>query len=192
MADVEKKKVTQSLLVSDKELELLKSVFAENDELLETIRDLFFGLEITNDQKDSITSIFKNDDLKKLFIRRFLPEIRKGVPVGQSVDLWTGVEVIGKNPIEIVQVVTARAKLIEMVKVSLALLDNPNGSVVDLNFVPRIMGVGTDSDLQVELISRNQFISHVETQLIMIKVISGQKVESVEQAKQRLTNNSNK
>ncbi len=81
-----------------------------------------------------------------------------------------------------------------MTRVALALLDDPDGTVGSLDFEPNYeegmanMGIS----LQVFLIARNSFISHVETQLTMIKVIAGQKTESSEEAKKRLTQNSNK
>ncbi len=185
----EQKKLPQSLLVSDSEIALLKSVFAENDDLLRTVRNLFFGLELTQDEKTTIISTFANDDIKQLMKKRFLPSItNKEAPIGQTVDMWVGVEVRGKHPTEIFQLVSARKNQIEMIRQALALLENPDGDKIIVEFNP--LEVKQD-DLQIELLTRNNYISHIETQLIMIKVIAGQKEETVAQATKRMGKDSN-
>lgn len=184
----EKKKVTQSMLVSDNDIALLKSIFSDNDDLLKLVRNLFFGLELTAEEKELIVSTFKNDDARRLIRQRFIPYIRKDVPIGQTVDLWTGVDVKGKYKDEIYQSILGRKMLIEMTNKALGLLENPDDEKVSLDFNPTVVDI---NDLQVELIARNTFISHVEMQLMMIKIIAGQKTETVEGAKKRLTQDSN-
>lgn len=180
-------KVTQSMLVSDKEIAMIKDTFADNDELLQLIRNLFFGLALTKTEKDLIKSTFKDEDFKKCIRKRFLPGIAKDVPVGQTVDLWTGVEVEGKFDHQIIQIIQARELLIKNILMSLDLLDNPDGPKFDLSFV-----YDTNDTLGVKLLARNKFISHVEVQLVMLKIIAGKKVETPDEAKKRLTQNSNK
>lgn len=184
------KKTTQTLLVSDRELDLLKVVFADNDDLLRLVRNLFFGLELTKAEKDLIVSTFKNDDIRQLMSKRFLPEIGKDVPIGQTVDLWTGIDVKGKFRDEIYQVVMARESLIQMTRKALSLLENPDAEKVSLDYTSE--RVGTVDSLATDLLARNNFIGHIEVQLVMIKVIAGQKTESVEGAKKRLEKDSSK
>lgn len=189
------KKVTQSMLIADIEIGLLKSVFADNDDLLRLVKNLFFGLELNQDEKNLILLTFKADDIRLLMSKRFIPEIAKETPIGQTVDMWTGIQVKEKPEPVIYQLVATRAKSLAMLKVALNLLVNPDGVRPNLNFDPELSTgdlATLDNALQINLAARNEFISFVETQLIMIKAIAGIKEETVEQAKTRLTKDSNK
>lgn len=176
--------------ISDTEFEMLKSTFAERDELLKTIRNLFFGLSVTDDEKKQIKDLFgTNKVLRKLMRKQFLPEIQPDLPIGQAIDLWMTIDIKDKDSLQIRHIVEAREKLNGMIEKSLNLLEDPNETPVDLsawNRVPWVEGLDTS------LIARNQFISHIDQQLNTIKILAGMKTETVEETKKRLLQDSSK
>lgn len=170
------------------EIVLIQSVFKDNEELLKTIRSLFFGLELTKAEKDSVKSAFSGNKLFEIFSTRFSPRLSKDVPIGQTVDLWAGVDIRNLTKDGIYQAVMARDNLIKMTDKALALLKDPDGEPVDLSFNP----LNDITGLQVSLVARNSFLSHVETQLGLIKLIANQPSETIEETKKRIAKNSNK
>ncbi|MFA6314975.1 MAG: hypothetical protein WC648_01215 [Candidatus Paceibacterota bacterium] len=185
----EKRKV-QSMRISDAEFELLKSTFSEREELLKTIRNLFFGLPITDDEKKQIRETFSGEALRKLMRKQFLPELQNDLPIGQAIDLWMTIDLKDKAPEQARYIVIARKLLIEMVEQSLKLLENPDLVPVDLTEwqikeeAPDLVGTS--------LIARNTFISHTDQQLAVIRTLAGQKLETVEETKKRLLQDSSK
>lgn len=172
------------------EVKLIQSTFAGNERLLITIRSLFFGLPMTKTEKESVRSAFKADLLRKIFWKRFRPSLdNRDVGIGQTVDLWAGVDIRGQSRDAIYQSVMARKLLIDYTEKALKLLENPEGEIVDLNYDPEL---NISDQLHVKLVARNSFLSHIENQLSLIKLIADQKVESVDEAKARIVKNSNK
>ncbi len=185
----------KKLLVTDRDIELVKAFFADNDELLIVVRDLFLGFEMNENEKNLIRDTFsKNPELLALMHERFLPSLRKGVPIGQVVDLWRKISIQEKPDNFIYQSVETKRLVIEKMKVALALLENPDGVRVDLSVNGNVGEWNTLNQLmQTELMARNEFISLVETQCMMLKIVAGQKIETPQEAKERLINgNSNK
>ena len=173
--------------ITDVELELLKSTFADREELLKSIRNLFFGLPMSEDEKTEIKRTFSGEQLRKLMRKQFLPEIQADLPIGQCVDLWMTIDLKDKDISQIRQIVEARKELIDMIKVSLELLESVDGTPVNLNgWVNKVWADGLDSSL----IARNQFISHIDQQLAVIRTLAGVKTETVEETKKRLLQDS--
>jgi hypothetical protein len=106
----------QELRYSDAELAMLKTTFAENDELLKLVRKIF------------------------------LPELKFDAPIGQNIDLWMTIKVEELSPEEAL----------------------------------------------INLKARNSLIQHLEMCLNTIKILSGQKTESIDQVKERLMKDSSK
>ncbi len=189
MAENKRQQVSQ-MRITDEEFEMLKDTFADRDEFLKTIRNLFLGLEISEDEKKQITDLFgKNVKLRKLMRKQFLPEIQGDLPIGQAIDLWMTIDLKDKDIFQIQQVVGARRKLIDMIEIALKLLKDIDGDVVNLEAWEKLPWVeGTDT----ALIARNTFISHIDQQLQTIKVLAGMKKETVDETKNRLLQNSSK
>jgi hypothetical protein len=106
----------QEFRYTDAELAMLKTTFAENDELLKLVRKIF------------------------------LPELSFTAPIGQNIDLWMTIKVEELSPEEAL----------------------------------------------INLKARNSLIQHLEMCLNTIKILSGQKNESIDQVKERLMKDSNK
>lgn len=171
----------QQARISNHEKELLKSVFKNNEDLLLAVRNLFFGFELTKEEKDMIEGAFKDEAIRRLMRKIFLPELQRDIPIQQSVDLWMTVGIDGKAPDEIVTLLTARAILIRLLEHVLEFrLEEPS----DLT-------INKDTDL-AQLIARNQFIGHVELNLNIIRILANQEELSPEEQLERLKKDSNK
>lgn len=168
---MEKKAEGQQSPVNDKDVAVIKAVFKNNEALLKSIRALFFNMEITKEEKDLIQSTFKGSEILKIFHNRFYPQINRDSPIGQVQDVWLGVEqmVFGFPKDTIYQAVHYKEKALGMTKVALQLLENPDGLKVDVSYDSRQSLV---DDLGVNLLARNQYLRHIEGQLLYIKMIA--------------------
>lgn len=175
------------LRTPDEELGLLKTVFADNDNLLRILRNLFMGVELSAEEKQAVIAI--PVEVKKIVRKRFTGEFDKSTLVGQTSDPWAGIEVLGKTPEFIFQIIKAREQLIELVKRAMELLDDPNKKLPELTFHSTLL----DNDpWAIGFLARAGFLQQVDGQLSLIKVIVGTKSETVEQAKKRLQADSSK
>lgn len=170
---------------TEKDVALIQVTFKDNSGLLQIMRNLFFGLEMTADEKKTIVEAFKSDELKKLIHKRFNPTMSKDTLVGQTIDLWTGIDLVGKSPLEIQQTIAIRGNMIAMTRRALALLENPDGEKVVLDY-----GRTLSDELGIELTSRNRFIGHVEFQCSMLEVAANAKVETPEQTAKKVAKDS--
>lgn len=170
--------------VSDEEITLLNAAFADNEELLIAIRNVFFGIA-TESEKMYVQSVFDgNESLKKLMHKMFFPTISGEIPIGQTIDLWLTLECKDKTDEEVESQLIARQKLIDHIKKSLALLDDVSGETVNL-------GVTVKTKKETVL-ARTHFVQHIEGVLMQIKLLAGQKNETPEEIKAKLAQNSSK
>ena len=173
---------------TDQQLELFKNTFSDNQESLKTIRKAFLELPLTDNEKDSLTYLFKdNEPLQKAIRLMFLPELDGDMPLGQNMDLYMTVEIENLPPDFVHLVLKARAQLIELLEQGLANLLTP---VESDKFTYRLTG-DAEADF-IWLKARNTFITHIDQSLLQIKFLSGKKSETVEETKTRLAKDSGK
>ena len=160
--------------VNAEEIKLIRAVVDEP--LLKSVRALFLGLNPTKADKALVKGAFANKILRDVMKRRFYPTLDRDQPIGQVQDVWLGVEqmVFGMARDTIEQAVAYKELALDYTKKALALLENPEGEAVDLSYSPKIDGA---SGLQIKLLARNQFIRHVESQLLFLFLISKTKEE---------------
>lgn len=172
----------KELNVSDKEIELIKSIFAGNDDLLKAIRSCFFGFELNDTERLLIKTIATNKDVIKLMLKRIIPTLSRETPVGQVMDSWMGVEqqLIGQSRDSIYQTIKTREEVIKLIELGFNRLEDES---VKIDLTPQY----ADSDLlAVKLLTRNAYVRQIETQLYYLKIIAGMKSESVAEAKKRM------
>lgn len=167
----------QPINLNEKEIELIQRTFKGNEDLLKSIRALFLGLTVTDTEKETIRTTFALDELRAIMRRRFYPTLDRDTAIGQVQDVWLGVEqmVFGNSRDAIYQAVHYKAQALKMTEQALKLLIDPSGTQVDLTYDPQ--GSAVD-DLQVFLLARNQYIRHVEQQLLFLKIIAEQPAPS--------------
>jgi hypothetical protein len=180
------------LMYSGKDIDIIKKVFADNDDLLIVVRKLFFGLDLTDAEKESIKGTFKDKDIRDVLQRKVYGLNDFTTPVGQLSDFWLGVEtqVFGAGRDAIQQAVESKQIVFGMFEKAMALLENPDAEKVNIN-VAQLPDLMTDP-LQVHLIARNLYMKAVETSLLTMKSIAGMKQETTEEAIKRLTKDSSK
>lgn len=183
-------KEPQPLMYSNKDIDLIKSAFAENDEILISIRKLFFGVEVSGDEKESIKSTFSNPELVDVFRRKVYGVNNFDTPVGQLSDFWLGAEsqIFGATRDTVFQVIESKKMVLEMFEKSFKLLNNPDGEKVTVEFTANSLV----DDLGVNLIARNLYMKAIETSLLSLKALAGKKTESVEETVKRLQRDSSK
>jgi len=159
--------------LNEKEIDLIQRTFRGNEELLKSIRALFFGMPVTDNEKKVIRDTFSNPELLSIMWRRFCPSLDKETPIGQVQDVWLGVEqqVFGFPEGTIRQAVLYKHYAVEWTKTGLALLENPDGPGVNVEYSPISYRIDADP-LAIHLLARNQYIRHVETQLSFLHVIA--------------------
>lgn len=187
------KKKTQTMRISDLELELIKSLFADNEALLFIIRKVFIQADITEEESKLIEQSFKTDEVHKMMRKVFLPEIDTDVPLGQNIDLWMTIDLKDKNPDELFTHLIAREKVIAFIEEGLSRLKIPVKAGTDKLIKFSIAEEKAKAEeTYINLLARNTVINHVDQQLIQIKLLAGQKTETIEQTKSRLQKDSTK
>lgn len=177
------------LNTNEEENKIIKSTFKDNDFLLKAMRALFLGLELTDDEKTLIKSTFSDKGLLRIIYKKFLPTLDKESPIGQVQDIWLGVEqmVFGMTKETIYQAINYKELALNMTARALALLENPNGERIDVSFNPM---TNINDEYGINLLARNQYIRHVESQLMFLKVIAEQKEEDTKEQQKRIAQNS--
>lgn len=170
--------------VDEKELDLIQRTFKDNDALLQSMRAVMLNLNPSETDKKSVTDTFAdNPELYALVYKRFLPTLSKDTPIGQASDVWLGAEqmVFGQPESAIYQAIEYKERSIEMTRLALeALLDTGKISV-DVVFSARKY---LNDPMGINLLTRNQFVRHIESQLLFLKLIAGQKKADLKTTKQ--------
>lgn len=173
----------------EKEQQLIKAVITE--EILKSIRGLFLGLETTEQEKRIIHDLCMDEEVYNIFARRLYPHMDKNTPIGQVQDSWLGAESMVFNaPTDtITQALEYKDLALQYTKQALSLLKDPNGKPVNLAYAPASY---PEDRLGIMLLARNQFIRHVEQQLLFVWLIAQQKVEAPEVVEKKKKQNSAK
>jgi len=182
--------MAEKLMYSDKDIALIKSTFAENDELLVMVRKLFFGGKLTAGEKKTITTTFSNPEIVEVLRRKVYGVNNFETPIGQLSDFWLGAEsqVFGATRDTVYQAIMSKELVLSMFVKGFNLLANPEGERVSINVL-----IDIEADpLGVNLIARNLYMKSIESALHAVKVIAGVKDETPEQAVKRLQADSTK
>jgi len=172
------------------ENELLKSVFKDNDFLLKTMRGLFFGFTLTEEQKKLIKDTFKGPELRDVVRRKFFSRLGDECEIGQIADFWAGVpeeKIVGASEEQISQILAPRAKVFGMFVMSMALLENPDGEQVNIEY-----SLKEGDKLALELLTRNKYMNSIENGLSQIKMVAEHKELTPKEIEELSKKNSSK
>jgi len=173
-----------ALSVSEKERALLQSFFKDNEGLLQAIRAIFFGLEVTAEERKLVTETFKNEELLSIFYRRFVPTISKNTAIGEVQDIWLGAEqmVFGQNPNSIKQAIEYKRIAVDYTREGLKRLVDETEPPIDISYNPL---QHPQDELGIVLLARNQYIRHIEMQLLTLKLIANTATKTEEEVEKR-------
>ncbi len=182
------------LSVNDREIEVLKIAFASSDgdyQILKIVRSLFLGFPISTSDATLVKSVFKDPEVKLALRKKMYPILSNDVGIGEESDFWFGTEteILDKPPESIKQIVDSKQGCLDMLEQAFRLLDDPSGKKINLSYNPHDKN---DDPFHIWLLTRNKYVKVVVTGLTIVKVIAGQKSESVKDAKERLMKDSTK
>lgn len=185
-------KTKKEMRLSEAELGLIKTTFADNEDLLKAIRKVFWQAPLDVIDSQLIEGIRKNKSVLKVLRKLILPELEGNAPIHQVIDLWMTLEIKGKTPEMVAIDAKARALLIEYLDQQLKEIEGNKvdgrilfSSLVDIKNRPA-------EAVYVDLVARNTLLSHIEQQINQLLVLAGTKEETVEETKERLLKNSAK
>lgn len=172
-------------LARQKEVDLLRRSFKDNEELLKKMRALFFGFPMSEADNKLIRDTFASEELKLVVRKSIFPVLNPDVPIGQVADFWLGTEqnVFGMTKDTIYQAVNSKQEVLAMLHKAMKLLDNPEGDKVSVDYSPSMFPM---DELQVNLLARNLYIRTIETGLNIIKGVAETKEETPAEKAKRL------
>jgi len=178
------------LMYSEKDIETIKKIFADNEALLILIRKLFFGQNISKEEKELIKSTFSDPEVVEVFRRKVYPVKDFDRSLIAFNDFWLDAEtqIFGSSRDTVYQTVESKKLIKDMFEKAFNLLTNPDGEKVSIEYEPMIEA----DPLGIKLIARNLYIRAVQTALITVQAIAGRKDETPEQAAKRLMQDSSK
>ena len=187
----------QLMRFSDDELALIKSVFAENDDLLKAIRKLMLQINLSANDLAALTVNLKEDVLKVLR-KEFLPTIEGNEPVQQIMDLWMMINIKDRMYEDAVLTIKANKKFIDYIQQQFALLEdienlqkNSNKLKLKLEDLTDIEDK-LDKDMFIDICARNTIIYYVEGRIQDLYSLALRKEETPEEQAKRLEKNSSK
>jgi len=175
---------TQKSRYSNEDLQLLKNTFAERDEVLYALRKHMLQIELDEQEQKLVDEI--NEDTQDVLKTGFLPTIEGEMPLQQEVDLWMLAKIDDKTVEEAHPHIMAR----QLMKSYLEAMLGGNEEVISF----KGLGIITNDKEQnyINIIAKQLIFTHIESQLQMIKMISGKKEETPEETMERLQKNSSK
>ena len=178
---------------SDKELGLIKSTFAEQEELLILVRKFLLQGEMTDAEMKYLKSFTNSPEILAILKKAVNPQLDKQAAPFQSIDLFSSMD-LNPTPVEHAYLII-RAR-----KIATDYLGNQFDELQGVAHDTRIdfdkLTEPLDNDLEqtyINVIARNFLLSHIDSQLFnSIGIIAGTKEETPEQQKKRLTQDSSK
>lgn len=152
--------------------ELCQSYFKE-ESTLKTIRAVLLNIEPSKEDLAFVKDLFKNEALRRMFRDRFLGIPNKDAQIGAYSDFWLGAEtdLYGADKTKITQTLIYKENVRKMLEENLERMFEGKPANFDLEYKD-------DDDLATNLISRNQYIRNVETNLVFIKVLANKREAS--------------
>lgn len=182
--------MAKELTTPEKEVEILKGLFKDNEYLLKLLRSLFFGFALTDEEKTLIKSTFNTVEIREVIRKKIYPLLNNEVPIGQVADYWMGTEsnILGHTRDTIYQSMASKEEVLFMLNSAMQLMIDPTlTSNINLNYIP-----DPTDPLGIGLLARNLYIRSIETGLNLINTIANQNVETQAQIKSKNKLNSNK
>lgn len=183
----------QKMRFNDAELSLIKSFFAENDDLLFLIRKVMYQFELEKDEVKQLESI-RSESFSKLLNKVFLPSFEPDAPMFQMADMIMGLQVdmktLGVEAME--PLIRSKAVQIDYIRQQLDYLcEGVESNDIKLTS----LAVIDDSNIEktyINIHARNYISSYIDSNIQQLQFLAGKKDETVAETMERLQKNSNK
>jgi len=172
---------------SDKEIQMCKDLFADNETMVLAVRNHMLGLPVTTEQQGALSML--NSEYKKFLRKLFTMPIDPQAGLGQLTDPWASIDTNG-GPDDAFPFILSRAEQVDFLSQRLGSLESSG----DSDTFDRFASIDRNDKLKtfVNIHTRKQLISVVEAQLNLCIRFAGMKEETVEEAKVRLLKDSSK
>lgn len=182
----------QVFIFTNQELSLLKNTFADNDILLFTIRKVLLQFPLTDPEKNLI-KMSCIPELIRIIKKRMLPTISNEFPLGQLPSLTTTVteKLKTHTPAEMKPHFDALRTEIAYLTQQFAVLEGSTEQPIKLSELASLEGKNEEeifSDTSAYLF----LLGYIDPALQMLKVIAGEKTETIEEQTKRMTRDSSK
>lgn len=175
----------------DGELNLIKSIFSENTELILTIRKFLLQGELTPEEKSRLTVIM-NEGVINLLRKGVLPFIDHTAPLFQLVDMFTNVNTKEQSLQTAVNEIRIKDKGRQYLEDMFSKLEGDTKKFkIDFEKLSDIKGK-TDEQIFLDIGTRNFLVSHIQMTLQTFELLSGHKEETVAETIARLNKDSAK
>ena len=183
----------QQFIFNDEELSLIKNTFANNDTLLYTVRKVLLQFPLTDTERGLI-KLSITPEVHNVLKKRILPEISDEFPLAQLPSILTTLaeSLKVKSVEEMEPLFSAKATEIAYLEQQFAALKDPD-MVQPIKLTDMAVLVGKDArTAYVSLQAYLFLLGYIDPMLMFIKSLAGEKEETLEKQKERLTRNSNK
>jgi len=184
--NVVQKKPQQRMRYDDVELEMIRSLFTENDDLLIVLRKVFLKAPLSKKDKENLKVISNNPKNIKLLRKTYFPEIDLDAPFGQLIDLWLSVDKGERGVEESVLALKVRESLMKEIFAGIERLKNPDVIVGNkiVDYKPNFEN--DDDSVYIDFVVRNALITHSEFQITQLKALSMTKNLSADDISKRM------
>jgi hypothetical protein len=179
---------------SDAEINLIKSTFAENDDLIFALRKLMLQMPLNPVDLEYLKVFKGNKELQALVAKAYTPQIEGDAPLGQPMDIYMLIPLKDTNPELAYPEILVYQKVITYFEEQLKRLEKPgvvNETGISFKQLSEVAHKEGEA-LYIDMKARNMIVVTSEGQLNMFYTMAGAKDESIEQTKKRLAQNSNK
>lgn len=184
----------QYFIFSEAELSLIKNTFSDNDELLYAIRNVLLQFPLSDGQKATL-SVGLNENVISILRKRIIPKLESTFPLGQLPSILTTLtqELKVKDVAEMAPQFKAKQLEIAYLEQQFARLEGVAEQAGDISLERMGELYGKNEEEQfVDMTAYLFLLGYIDPMLGMIKNIAGQKDETPEQQKKRLTRDSSK
>lgn len=173
---------------TNEELELIKTIFADNADIVKLCYKVFFQLDLTKNEEKIREATFKGKCLRGLFDKLFCPGL-ENEQLFFGVDDWLDVQ-IDKPLEESIMYIKARALSIEYIGGAVIELFGEDENYTD--FAELTMIQEDEEQTMVNILARKEIIAKVRNMFGTIQNWAGTKTETPEEQKKRLFSDSTK
>jgi len=191
-----KNQLPKHLRYSDDELILIKQMFSDNVELLKALQRAFLQLPLSVNNLSilQISNIKGNKNLINLLQKIFLPKIEDDVYFTEIWDYHAGIDFKGKLAEQIVADIKATDVLVAYYDQQLKALEKGEWNTEQDIKIKDLTSTKnkTDEQIYIDLLARNNILGTIAGRVQQLYILAGQKDETPEEQKRRLSQDSAK
>jgi hypothetical protein len=184
----------QVLIYNQKQLELIKAVFADNEELIYIVRKVLLQFPLTDFETKMVKSSI-TPEVYEILRMRLLPDVNGDSPLTQLGDLYQSLnnDLKTKSVAEMAPLFAAKKIEIDYLTQQFEVLKDIEAPVKIKIVLDDLKYITEDAEeTYVKTIARNFLLSYVDSFLNLIKNLAGTKAETAEEQEKRLKRDSSK